>query len=246
MIANFVAILTGLTAAPAASLSSSAELELRVMPEMRRHVQLASNCFREQKWNESIAYANSVLLLGSTSFSVQFDSISMREEEKCRNAVGQAVSLWETALDHQIHFTESLNPNIKFRFEPQVKSANREVGGHVQWNRSVESNSAGEFAPKFSATVWVRTSQPNGKPMNQEHLRHVIAHELGHILGLNDSKSIGEIMGPLDLRKPAKKLGVSEMQAISTLRNQAWQMRKACLLSALEELEGYNLPRATR
>lgn len=246
MIANFVAILTGLNAAPSASLSSTAELELRVMPEMRRHVQLASNCFREQKWNESIAYADSVLLLGSTNYSVQFDSSSKNDETKCRNAVGQAVSMWESALDHQVQFTESSQPNIQFRFEKEVKSANREIGGHVQWSRSVAANSAGEFVPKLTATIWVRTSQPDGKPMKPEHLRHVIAHELGHILGLNDSKVVGEVMGPLDLRRPAKKLAINETQAITTIRNQALQMRKACLLSSLEELEGYNLPRATR
>jgi hypothetical protein len=246
MIANALAILTGLSVTPSASLSSPAELELRVMPELRRHAQMASDCFHDQNWNKSIAHADTVLLLGSTSYSIQFDSSSKEDEKKCRDAVGQAVSMWESALEHQVQFAESSEPNIQFRFEKEVKSANREVGGHVQWNRSVSANSAGEYVPKLTATIWVRTDQPNGKAMKPDHLKHVIAHELGHILGLNDSKRVGDIMGPLDLKSPAKSLAKNEIQAISTIRNQALQMRKACLLSALEELEGYNLPRATR
>ena len=83
--------------------------------------------------------------------------------------------------------------------------------------------------PSFSA-------MPAKGAEGQLDLLTVVIHELGHVLGLNDSPRVGDIMGPLDLRKPVTTLGVDEVQALRDIRESAAEIRRQALSKALTHL----------
>jgi hypothetical protein len=81
----------------------------------------------------------------------------------------------------------------------------------------------------MSADVRVRTIKPDGSPMLLEHMRHTSAHELGHVLGLDDSPFYGDIMGPLDLSHPVSDFEAAELDNLRAVRSEAEQVREQAL-----------------
>jgi Zn-dependent peptidase ImmA (M78 family) len=62
-----------------------------------------------------------------------------------------------------------------------------------------------------------------------EHMRHTCAHELGHVLGLDDSPFYGDIMGPLDLKHPVTDFEATELESLRAVRAEAEQVREQVL-----------------
>ncbi|MBI3721895.1 MAG: hypothetical protein HY248_05010 [Fimbriimonas ginsengisoli] len=84
-----------------------------------------------------------------------------------------------------------------------------------------------------TAEIRVRTHNPWARGMSFEQMRHEVAHELGHVLGLDDSRRLGAVMSPLDLRRPVGKVGDDELEALHRLRDLAAEVRREALEYAM-------------
>jgi hypothetical protein len=65
-------------------------------------------------------------------------------------------------------------------------------------------------------------------------MKHEIMHEMGHILGLEDSDRVGDLMGPLDVNHPVSGPKSYESEAVYELRSQADRIRKEVLAGQLK------------
>lgn len=224
----------------------AAEIDGLVMPELRAQLDVAHQSVNRGEWSRGLAHSNAVLMLQGLDYSVDLNQVPEPDRKKCIESLEAAMSQWSGALGDQIRFNRVESGGIVIIFQPDLSSRGRAVGGHTKWRRDVRIAPSGELQPVLEASIWIRTLQPGGRPMSFDHLRHIASHELGHVLGLADSPRIGDVMGPLDLGRPVKSIGKREIEALRAIRERALELRRECLVSALQELEGYNLARAAR
>lgn len=238
---QFGVLLSALSFSPTANLPAVDESDPRIQPDIYRHLREANRYAKMGKWELSLAHSEAVLCLDKIGYTIEFDGLPEKEQARCRAALLEACRIWEKSLSGQTLFVESDDaPIVKVHFQDSVNSNGRDVGGHVKWLRKIEKLPDGQYKMKLAAEIWIRTRQPNNKPMSHDQLLHVAAHEVGHVLGLKDSCVLGELMGALILEEPVARPSAAELASIFKIRDQALELRRASLITALLELEGYN------
>jgi predicted Zn-dependent protease len=75
----------------------------------------------------------------------------------------------------------------------------------------------------------------NFKAMPMESMRHEMMHEIGHVLGLEDTESTGAIMGPLDMNRPVSRPLPHEVKAVWDIRLEASRIRKDALAQTIKD-----------
>jgi hypothetical protein len=204
----------------------------RLLPDMHQHLGYAQKSLQQGNWEVAIAHTEIAAPVGTLRYTLEHQSSSV-DSTMCQRALDQATQLWEDTIYGQVDFAESADqPSIRVYFQDSVVSKGREVGGHAKWTRTV-SSMFGDVKSELRAEIWVRTRQPNGRPMTLAQLKHVIAHEFGHLLGLSDSSRVGDIMGPLDLGRPAERPSFEEVVALRSLRDEAMSVKRNSLLWVL-------------
>jgi hypothetical protein len=191
-----------------------------VHPSVSEHLDTARVQSQLGNDNEAGGYAQSMLMGPKIHVHLNYgDAVQL---EDCDRAVAGAFDMWETALGHQIHFELVDTPKeaeVEVTFGKNVKLKGQIVSGYINWSRSI-STTTGEVKPLFSADVKLRTTDPKGRPLSFEAMRHTFGHELGHLFGLDDVKQIGKLMGPLDLRRPVSRPDESEIETVLAIRDE--------------------------
>lgn len=124
-------------------------------------------------------------------------------------AVRSAADWWEEALDVPGYFT-LVAPGGGALVEVSVVTSlpeGRNVAGYTRWTRRVTRCGDTVVKQTFEADLRVRAMDPAA-------MRHAAAHELGHLLGLPDSPRLGDVMGPIDLRRPRFSLDPTDRAAL--------------------------------
>lgn len=174
-----------------------------------------------------------LILMNHATYHISFDpAVAAEKQPECIAAFRDAVAMWDRALgpDFELDEVPADQPaEINVTFQPDVKQSGSEIAGFVTWRRRVVTGDGSPAHMDFSADVEVRTVMPDGTPMMLEHMRHTSAHELGHVLGLDDSPFFGDIMGPLDLQHPVTDFDAAELENLRAVRAEAEQVREQAL-----------------
>jgi predicted Zn-dependent protease len=135
--------------------------------------------------------------------------------------------MWETALGQTVfEVTETGRPDVVIHFQSNVSDNGVEVCGHSQWTRGVLNPDTNPTVV-LTADVQVRMFKPNGEQLSYEQLRACAAHELGHILGLDDSKNAGGVMGRMDFNHPVMSIQDDEVATLVQARLEAASIRRS-------------------
>lgn len=199
-----------------------------ILPEMNKHLAFGHECMRRGFEGGAIASANLILL---DQIRIFVDDRGATDEVK--QALADAEFIWEDALDNETKFVRVAcrrEAEVIVSFSKGLSVEGHEAGGYTEWSRSVKW-SAGEYVGALRADMKLRTLRPDGKPMTREQSRHAALHELGHLLGLDDSTAKGEVMAHLNLSKPVGTPSYKEVTAIRDLRTKAWEMRATAMIS---------------
>jgi predicted Zn-dependent protease len=220
---TFVATLVG-------SAQASAPYDL-VQPKMREMINVANQAMSVGNIDKAIAYTDLILVQSEIKYSINTDRIADYQRDSSRAAAHKAIDAWTEALNGEVKFTE-VEPNqanLRIKFETDVRSIGNEVAGYAVWQRQVFDWGNGNYSPKLSGDISLRSKTPTGRDMPEGAIVHSACHEIGHLLGLWDSPNFGDVMGPLHLKNPITKPSTTEVAALQDARLIAQQISQTCL-----------------
>ena len=188
-----------------------------VMPEARKFIESAQEKLAAGAWDNASAIAGVVLIADEVAVNVNTDGVPKSQHDACMHALKEAFSTWETALDNSIKFRIEEDPSradVVLKYRPDVRMKRDAVAGLTTWKRVIHTT-AGRVTDVCSKTdVLVRTRDLNYRAMAYEAIRQATEHELGHVLGLDDSSRVGDLMGELDLDHLVSGPRQNEIQAV--------------------------------
>lgn len=196
-----------------------------LLPEVTQNLDLARKYADVGRIDVALAHAAVVMPDHRLRVRVDCSNIPPAGQGLFRNALNGAFRMWENALGEKtFEVTEADKADIVIHFQPDVSDRGVEVCGHSAWTRGVLHP---DTCPSvvFTADVQVRMLKPNGESLNFEQLRACAAHELGHVLGLDDSLNSG-VMGRMDFNRPILSIRPDEVEGLLRARQAAIQIRR--------------------
>lgn len=192
----------------------------RLLPEMELHLGYAQRYADTGQISGAVAHADIVSGRRALRLFIEAD------QDNETAAVWAACERWNRALGVEAFApAEDLtNADLVVRFKPHLVSNCRPIGGFVRWSRAVTYQS-GAFVATTRAEVDIRSLRPTGGRMTFAQTQHVAGHELGHVLGLDDSPRSGDLMGPLTLTAPVAGPTEDEVAALRAMRRRADDVR---------------------
>jgi hypothetical protein len=147
-------------------------------------------------------------------------------KESAVRAVRDAAINWEDALQREIkfRFVPFRDADVVISYTDGVRYDGKEAAGLVRWTRQVMNLGSGQYRYEVRANITLRTNAPNGATMNYRQMLHTAGHELGHVLGLEDSARQGDLMGPLVLNKPTERATKAERDSLIEFRLRAGEI----------------------
>lgn len=217
--------------APASTGNGTETLRGRLLPDLPEHLEYAEKDLDHGQVSDALAHLD-LILMSHMHYHLNFVNVDAETQPECKAAFEDAVAMWERALGKDWDLEEAADgqpAEVQVTFQPDVQQNGSEVAGYVTWRRRVVTGADGTPHMDMSADVRVRTVKPDGSPMLLEHMRHTSAHELGHVLGLDDSPFYGDIMGPLDLNHPVSDFEAAELDNLRAVRAEAETVREQAL-----------------
>lgn len=202
--------------------------EADYLPGVNHHAERARTAMDQGQWE--VASAHTELLLHSQGLRVFVDTsqmpVSLTEIGKAASA--RAVEYWNGVVGPK-SLTLVDTPaaaDLTIQFNKEIVLRGIQVGGYASQSRSVTVGGDGSASPDYQATIYARYQLPNGNLLNEAAMLNVVAHEIGHIYGLNDSTEGSHLMSPLNPNRTKLELHPDELEALKNLRLTLFEMQR--------------------
>lgn len=203
----------------AAATSLSFSGEERLLSRVSKDLSSAREAAERGEWAKAEAL---VLLVRNPQIKVE---VTGEASPRQLQALEEATAIWEQAMGGAIDFeiVPQGQGQVRVQFQQDVYFAGVASMGRATWVRQLLDYGWGSYGAHVTATIQVRTHL-DGRECRLDQIRHAMAHELGHVLGLEDSPRMGDIMGP-QVDGPSPVLpSDEEVMALSELHWEAFQV----------------------
>lgn len=202
----------------------------RVQDRLYDHLDHAEQALLFGQTKEALAYAEMVLLRKEITIFVDDSNAPWQIKEDSKKALRDAAINWEDALGREIkfRFTTTADADVVVRYADAMRFDGKDAAGTVRWTRQVLDLGSEQYEYQVRANISLRTQAPNGAYMTYKQMLHTAGHEFGHILGLEDSARVGDLMGPLRLDRPVERATGNERDSLITFRQQASLVVQRC------------------
>jgi hypothetical protein len=159
--------------------------------------------------------------------AIDTSSISGSRANDLRKWSEEAVSEWQDAVPTvEIAFVpSSANATAQIRFEDRLVVDGRRVAGFIEWQRRVSTRGT-RSELDLRAQIKISNRFASGGLMTESQIKKAVAHEFGHLLGLQDDDCSRSIMGPVG-PTALGSVGEKEKQAVAELHARSEQLTAA-------------------
>ncbi len=198
----------------------SADLPVEVHPSFRASLIEAIEAERSRDYQLSLALLHGIIYKDGVSVRAKNSSgaaVSKAQDQ----AINGAVEVWKKALgkDCPIRFTNDSGAEITVLFVDKIPRKSPDALGLIDLRKEYRWTKR-KYEISISGTIFVQTAY-DGRTLSVSESTEVIAHEFGHLLGLDDLKTPGQLMGPFVFDSPVGGPQPHESYAVQMLRYQA-------------------------
>ena len=188
-----------------------------VSSEARACFQTARQDADQRRFQAALARFESLILPKPVSVGVDYASIPAGATGFVEG-VSIGVDIWDAYLEgspFQIH--DGKGPQVTVRFVDAVPGG-ADLQGLIEarheyaWSKNTHQSS-------LSATLYI-SSRVGSEFLSRNQVAQIVAHELGHLLGLSDTNDAEALMGPFNPFKPVMSPTREELAAIRGFRDQ--------------------------
>jgi len=158
--------------------------------------------------------------------------------QSAKDGLNRALDTWSRALQKDDPIELTTNPstaNIKIEFVEKVPRSGHDALGLIELKKQYRWNKS-RYETEVTGTIYIQTHYDRN-PLNATQYAEVIAHELGHLLGLDDMPNTGQLMGPMIVDKPITSPNQRETYAVQFVRNQAKKQWNSVLENIKQEAQ---------
>lgn len=204
----------------AVSTSVSADLPAEVHPSFRASLVEAIEADQQRDYQLSLALLHGIFYKDGVTIRLKNangSAISKAQDQ----AVDSAVSVWKDALgkDCPIRITTDAGADVTVLFVDKVPRNSPDALGLIDLRKEYRWTKR-KYEISISGTIYVQTAYEK-RALSVRESAEVIAHEFGHLLGLDDLASPGQLMGPFVFDRPVDGPQPHESYAVQVLRYQA-------------------------
>lgn len=206
----------GQESAPEPALGSALSAA-RISDRALKDVEQAVKSSEAGERGRAVAWLRGILLLDGVKVIAQ----DRRLEAACKSAI----ETWKREVSDSPFQTANSANTLKVSFMSRRESRERGNPAHVQGKLEVSRRLEYTKTSGNMIVEGVITVRPNadGKALTTNQLTQVVAHELGHLLGLDDMPGGEGLMGPFRVGKTVTSPTASEVYAVMRFRRLAWK-----------------------
>lgn len=170
--------------------------------------------------NKALAMLQLLLLPEETTIEVDYTGVPSSSQTAFERGVGRGLGLWQEAMQQDMPLRivrPGRKADILVKFVDKVAEGDARCKGEIRAKRWIQWNDQVHYQ-QFTAVVSV-CKHADSRLMSESEITHIVAHELGHALGLGDMASTGYIMGPVELGNPFARLNTVEVDAVKQFRS---------------------------
>lgn len=134
------------------------------------------------------------------------------------NAIRDGLAVWSDALGDSpfVEAQPGTKPMVVIKFVRNIRGPG-DIQGQVEATRYLKWGPVVGY--RLEATMLVKETTGD-RDLTNEELVEVVAHELGHLLGLDDANRCDGLMGPFVAGSPRTKPSRAEVDAVVAYRRQ--------------------------
>jgi hypothetical protein len=185
------------------------------------------NCFisamtdaGKSKFQPALAKLEALLMVDPVTVGIDRSSLPA-DAHGYEKDVTRGIGIWHDAVGDSPFIAArdpQTRPTVLIKFVKSINNQGGDLQGMIEAEHEFKWNGS-QHTSKLTGTMFV-VYRTEGRNLSHDEVTEVVAHELGHLLGLTDAPTTTGLMGPFVAGQPRLAPSGSELDAVQQFRQQ--------------------------